>query len=88
MKYFKETRTWTDSSAQPKQWKKDMRFGNWNIRNLSRVGANKSVVGEFEKFKLDLVGVQGVRREGEGYQIVGNYTFYYGEGNVNHHLGT
>jgi hypothetical protein len=41
--------------------KKDMRFGTWNIRSLCRVGAIKSVVGELEKYKLDLVGVQEVR---------------------------
>jgi exonuclease III len=57
-----------------------MRFGTWNVRSLYRIGAIKSVVGELEKYKLDLVGVQEVRWEGEGYQTADNYTFLYGKG--------
>jgi exonuclease III len=64
-----------------------MRFGTWNIKSLCRIGANRSVVEELEKYKLDLVGVQEVRWEGEGYQTADNYTFLYGKGNTNQ-LGT
>jgi hypothetical protein len=44
-------------------------------------------VGELEKYKLDLVGVQEVRWEGEGYKQHTTIHFY-GKGNVNHHLAT
>jgi hypothetical protein len=46
-----------------------MRFGTWNGRSLCRVGAIKSVVGELEKYKLDLEGIQEVRWEGKGRDI-------------------
>jgi murein tripeptide amidase MpaA len=57
-----------------------MGFGSWNITSLCRVDAIKSVVGEFEMYELDLVGVQEVRWEGEGYQKTHNYTFYMEKG--------
>jgi hypothetical protein len=52
MKCFKAPQAWTDSLAQPKQWKKYMRFGTWNVRSLHKVGAIKSVEEELEKYKL------------------------------------
>jgi hypothetical protein len=53
-----------------------MRFDKWNVRSLYRVGAIMSVVGELEKYKLDLVGVQEVRWEGEGYQTADDRIFH------------
>jgi hypothetical protein len=38
--------------------------------------------------KLDSVGVQEFRWEGEGIKQQTNYTFFYEKGNVYHHLGT
>jgi hypothetical protein len=52
-----------------------MRSGTWNVRSLCRIGAIKSVVGELEKYKLDLVGIKEIRWEGEGYQTADYYTF-------------
>jgi exonuclease III len=50
-----------------------MRFATWNV-GVYRVGSMKSVVGELEKCKLDLVGIQEVRWEGGGgYQIANKH---------------
>lgn len=37
--------------------------------------------------KLDFVGVQNVGCESGGTELVGENTFFYGKGNVNHELG-
>jgi hypothetical protein len=63
----------------------DMRFGALNVR---RSGSLKSVVRELGKSKLDLMGVQEVRRQKGGTERAEDYTFFYGEGNENRQLGT
>jgi hypothetical protein len=59
-----------------------MRLGIWNVRSLCRVDSVKSVVGELDKYKLDLGEVREVRWEGEGYQTADNCTFFYGKGKL------
>jgi hypothetical protein len=54
----------------------DMRFGTWNVRSLYRVGSLMTVSKELARYKLDLVGVQGVRWEGSGTESAGEYTFF------------
>jgi hypothetical protein len=63
----------------------DMRFGALNVR---RSGSLKSVIRELGKSKLDLMGVQEVRRQKGGTERAEDYTFFYGEGNENWQLGT
>jgi hypothetical protein len=55
---------------------------------MYRAGSLRAVAEEISKYKLDLVGVQGVRWNGGGNEPAGEYMFFYGEGNENHELGT
>jgi len=70
-------KAWTEPLEQPKQWKRDMRFGMWNKRSLYRYGSLTTVARELAWYKLDLVGEQG------GPVTVGDYTCCYGRGNEN-----
>jgi exonuclease III len=65
-----------------------MRFGTWNVSSLYRIGSLKTVARELGKQKLDLVGVQEVRWEKGGTERAEDYTFFYGEWNVEHQIGT
>jgi exonuclease III len=66
----------------------DIRFGTWNIRSLYRIGSLKTVARELGMYKLDLVSVQEVRWEKGGTERAEDYTFFYGQGNGDHQLGT
>jgi exonuclease III len=66
----------------------DIRFGTWNVRSLYRAVSLTTVSGELAKYKLDLVGTQEVRWDKGDTETAGNYTFFYGKGNADHHLGT
>jgi hypothetical protein len=66
----------------------DVRYGTWNVRSLYRIGSLKTAVRELRKYKVDLVDVHKVRWEKGGTEWAEDYTFFYGEGNGDHLLGT
>jgi len=82
------SRAWTDPLVQPKQQKRDMRFGTWNVRGPVEGRVTYSSSRELARYKLDLVGVQEVRWDRGGTIRIGDYIFLYGKGNKNHQLGT
>jgi hypothetical protein len=45
-------------------------------------------MSELTKYKLDLAGVQEVRWDKGGTEPASDYTFFYENGNADHHLGT
>jgi exonuclease III len=57
----------------------DMRFGTWNVRSMYRAGSLRVVAEEISKYKLDLVGVQEVRWDGDGTETTNEYTFLWKE---------
>jgi exonuclease III len=65
-----------------------MRFGTWNVWSLCRSGSLKIVLVELAECKIDLVGVQEIRWDKGGTEPAADYTIFYGNGNVDHHLGT
>jgi hypothetical protein len=84
-----ETRTWRDSLyKRPKRLNMDMRFGLQNVRSLYSAGSLTTVSRELVRYMLHLVGVQEVRWEGCGTELVGEYKFFYWRENENHKLGT
>jgi endonuclease/exonuclease/phosphatase family metal-dependent hydrolase len=66
----------------------DMIIGTWNVRTMYGAGSLRAVAKEISKYKLDLMGVQEVRRDGGGSEPAGEYTFFHGRGNENHELCT
>jgi hypothetical protein len=89
MKNEIEPWAWMDSLDKcPNRRNMDMRYGLWNARSLYTVGSLMTVSRELSKYKLHLVGVQGVTWKGGCIEPAGEYTFFYGKGNENHELGT
>ena len=62
--------------VRPRQRKRDLRFGTWNVRSLYRAGSLTAVARELSRYKLDLVGVQEVRWDKGGTVRTGDYNFF------------
>jgi len=67
---------------------REMKLGTWNVRCLYRAGSLEATSRELGRYQLDVVGVQEVRWDKGGTVREGDYDFFYGKGNENHHLGT
>ena len=81
MKWIHMPQSWTDPLIQPKRWKRDMRFGTWNVRILYKSGLLTTEVRELARYKLNLVSVQEVRWDKGGIVRAGDYIFSYLKGN-------
>jgi hypothetical protein len=54
----------------------DMKFGIWNVRSMCRAGSLRAVAEEISEYKLDLVGVQEVRKDGGALNQQANIHFF------------
>jgi hypothetical protein len=68
---------WMDPFVHPKQWKSDVRFSTWSVRNLFISGSLMIVARELARHKLDLVCVQEVRWEKGGTIRAGDYIRFF-----------
>jgi hypothetical protein len=57
-KIYTKSQAWADPLVQPKHWKRNVRFGTWNVRSLYRSGSLTIVARELARYELDLVCVQ------------------------------
>ena len=76
MKQIHVSPAWTDLLVQTKQWKRDMRFGAWNVRSLYRPVSLTTVTRELVSSKFDLVGVQEVRWDRGGTVGAGDFIYF------------
>jgi hypothetical protein len=65
-----------------------MRFGTRKFRSLYRAGLLKTVATDFAMCNADLVAIKVAKPNNVGSLPTDDYTFFYGSGNVKHHLGT
>ncbi len=72
---YSKHRSWKFSLVRPKQRKRDMRCGTWNVTSLYRVGSLTAAARELGRYKLDLVGVQEIMWDKGGTVRAGDYNF-------------
>jgi hypothetical protein len=65
-----------------------MRFSTGKVRSLYRADSFTAAARELARYKLDLVGVQEIRWDGQGTVRAGDCNFFYGKVNENYQLGT
>ena len=58
---------WNDPSVRTKPWRRDMRYGAWNVRSLDKSDSLTAVARELARYRFDLVGVQEVRWDKGGH---------------------
>jgi len=68
--------------------KKRREIGTWNVSSLYRAGPLTAAARELATYKLDSVGVQGVRWDNVGTGRAGDSIFFYEKVNENRQLGT
>jgi hypothetical protein len=56
-----------------------MRFCTWNVTSHYRSGSLTAAARELARYKLDLLGVQGVRWDKGGRLRAGDYIFFFME---------
>ena len=62
-----------------------MRFGTWNVRSQYKAGSLTAAAMELARHKLDLVGLQEVRRDKWAWQ---KQRIIFSKEKENHQLGT
>ena len=54
-----------------------MRFGAWNVRTLLQAGNMNMIAEKAERYKMDVVALQEIRRKGKGSIRKLKFTLHY-----------
>ena len=78
-KWILLARAWTDPIVRPKQWKRETRFGTWNVTHPYMSVSLTAAARELARYKLDLVGVQEVKWDKGGQGKSSRLYFFFGK---------